>query len=124
MIDGRRGASAAADAGRDGGSGAEAGGVGGTVCGDVIAPVISAPSRVRRSLIFANWLCADLFAASRLAFRLVISFERRAMDCCAALLSSSPTTLTGAGLENPPVVAAPTMAPTAAAIATEAASMA
>src|SRR5512139_1234020 len=120
MIDGRRGASAAADAGRDGGSGAEAGGVGGTVCGDVIAPVISAPSRVWRSLIFANWLCADLFAASRLAFRLVISFETRAMDCCAALLS----TLTGAALENPPIVAAPTTAPTAAAIATEAASMA
>src|SRR6478609_7965900 len=103
MTDGRRSASAAA-AGRTGGNGAAADDVGGTVCGGVIAPVISALSRARRSLALANWLCADLFAASTLAFR--------------------PATSSGAGLENPPVIAAPASTPTAAAIATEAASMA
>src|SRR5580765_7985120 len=100
MTDGRRGDSAA-DAGRAGGNGAAAGDVGGTVCGGVIAPVISALSRARRSLILANWLCAVLFAASKLAFRLATSLERRAIDCCAVLLSSRPTS-TEAGLENPP----------------------
>ena len=98
--------------------------VGGTVCGGVTEPVMSAPSRGRRSLILANWLCADLLAASKLAFRLVISLERRATDCCVALFSSRPATSTEAGLEKPPVVVAPATAPTAAAIATEAASSA
>src|SRR5262245_50103893 len=121
MIDGRRGTSAM-EAGRAGGNGAAAD-VGGSVCGGAIVPVISALSRARRSLILANWLCADLFAASRLALKLATSLERRAIDCCAALLSSRPATSTGAVLENPPVIAAPVSTPTAAAIATEAASM-
>src|SRR5262245_481927 len=119
MIDGRGGTSAM-EAGRTGGNGAAD--VGGSVCGGVILPVISALSRVRRSLILANWLCADLFAASTLAFRLATSLERRAIDCCAALLSSRPATSTEAGLENPLVIAAPVSTPKAAAIATEAAS--
>src|SRR5580765_720446 len=123
MTDGRRGTSTAGP-GRAGGNGAVAADVGGTVCGGVTAPVISAPSRARRSLILANWLCADLFAASKLAFRLATSLERRAIDCCAALLSSRPATSTEAGLENPPVIVAPASTPTAAAVATEAASMA
>src|SRR5262245_11559607 len=92
MIDGRRGNSA----GRVGGNGAAAGE---PACCGVKLPVIS-----RRSLSLANWLCVDLFAASRLAFRLATSLERRAIDCCAALLSSRPATSTGAGLENPPVI--------------------
>src|SRR4026208_2244965 len=113
MTDGRRG-DFAAGAGRVGGNGAAAGDVGGTVCGGVIAPVISALSRARRSLALANWLFADLFAASTLAFRLATSLERRAIDCCTALLSSRPATSTEAGLANPPVIAAPATAPTGA----------
>src|SRR5262245_35518806 len=123
MPDGRRGASAAA-AGLAGGSGAAAADVGDTVCGAAIAPVIPALSRAKRSLILANWLCTDLFAASRLAFRLATSLERRAIACCAALLSSRPATSTGAGLENPPAIVTPANTPMAAAIATEAASIA
>src|SRR6187200_3104060 len=123
MTDGRRSASAAA-AGRAGGNGAAADDVGGTVCGGVIAPVISALSRARRSLSLANWLCADLFAASRLAFRLATSLERRVIDCCADLLSSRPATSTEAGLENPPVIVAAASRTMAAATTTEAASVA
>src|SRR5262245_9361209 len=120
MIDGRRGISAMG-AGRVGGNGAAAGE---TACGDLIVPVISALSRASRSLSLANWLYADLFTASRLAFRLATSLERRAIDCCAALLSSRPATSTGAGLENPPAIVTPANTPMAAAIATEAASIA
>ena len=54
--------SALTDAGRGVGIGAA---LAGTVCGGAIEPVISALPRLRRSLIFAIWLCADLFAASR-----------------------------------------------------------
>src|SRR4029079_13313953 len=119
MIDGRRGA---AGAGRASGNGAAAADAEGTDCGGVIAPVISALSRVKRSLSLANWLCADLFAASRLAFRLATSLESRAIDCCAALLSSRPATSAEVGLENPLVIVTPASTPMAAAIATEAAS--
>src|SRR5262249_30648194 len=103
MIDGRRRASAMV-AGRVGGNGETAGE---PVCGAMTVPVISALSRARRSLILANWLCIDLFAVSKLAFRLATSLERRAIDWWAALLSSRPATSTGAGLENPPVIVAP-----------------
>src|SRR5262245_2893648 len=81
-------------------------------------------SLLRRSPIFAIWLDADLFAASRLALRLVISLVRRATDCCIALFSSTTATSTAGGFEKPPLAAAPTIAPNAAAIATDAASIA
>src|SRR5262245_10080943 len=123
MTDGRRGTSAAGP-GRAGGNGVVAADAGGTVCGGVIAPVTCALSRARRSLILANWLCADLFAASKLAFRLATSLDRRATDCCVALLSSRDATSTEADFEKPPVIIAPASTPVAAAIATEAATKA
>ena len=48
-------------------------GLGAVVCGAEIEPVTSALACSRRSEILAIWLCADLFACSRLAFSVVIS---------------------------------------------------
>src|SRR4029453_3302011 len=81
-------------------------------------------SRLRRSLIFAIWLDADLFATSRLALRLVISLVRRATDCCIALFSSTAATSMAGGFEKPPLAAAPTIAPKPPAIPPDAASTA
>src|SRR4029434_7611061 len=86
--------------------------------------VMLALSRLRRSLIFAIWLDADLLAASRLVLRLAISLLRRATDCCIALFSSTAATSMAGAFEKPPLAAVPTITPNAAAIATDAASSA
>src|SRR5215475_5187134 len=109
---------AAATGGDGAGTGADARGAGATVCGGLIELVIPALSRLRRSLILAIWLFVDLLATSRLAFRLVISCERRATDCWTALFSSTASSII-AGFEKAPLAAAPTTAPRAAAIAIE-----
>src|SRR5262249_42729436 len=106
-----------------GGTGGGACGVGVTVWGGLIELVTPALSRLRRSLILAIWLFADLLAASRLAFSVAIFFASRATDCWVALFSSTASS-TIAGFEKAPLAAAPTTAPRAAAIAIEAASSA
>ena len=110
-------------AGRGIGSGAI---TGVAVFGAAIEPVISAVACSRRSEILAICVWAALLVCSRLAFSVLTSLPRRAIDCCIALFCSiaARSALAGAGAENPPLATAPTTAPSAAANVTEAASKA
>src|SRR3974377_946743 len=92
------------------GNGVRVAACGAAVCGVEIELVISAVACARRSEILARSLCADLFAWSRLALSAVISWPRRAIDCCIALFSSIRAVSVGF-LEKPKLAQAPNTAP-------------
>ena len=125
MCCGRRGAGAGAAAcGVTGGAGLGAGAAG-IVRGAEIEPVMSARSCASRSLIFAIWLREDLLAVSTLVLSVATSCESWAIDFCIAWRSATLATSTCAGgLPKPPLASVPITPPSAAASATEAASMA
>src|SRR3974390_795402 len=105
------------------GNGVRVAACGAAICGAETELVISAVACARRSEILARSLCADLFAWSRLALSAVISWPRRAIDCCIALFSSIRAVSVGC-LGKPTLASAPKVGPIAATRVSEVARMA